>query len=152
MLVLKKNVHKPGHFQYTIHYDGKSFSCPWTQKGFTSYYMHFSSFKIFSHFYLVSAIWHHISLLRLLPKSYFKISTFQPNFLCSSSFKPRPQKPETQSMAALQLSIIFTCGQITFCQPLICLPINYMACLQILQMPLYVRAHNLVDFMLFFNS
>ena len=35
---------------------------------------------------LVSAILHHISLLRLLPKSYFKTSTFQPNFLCSSSF------------------------------------------------------------------
>jgi len=34
----------------------------------------------------VSAILHHISLLRMLPKSYFKISTFQPNFLCSSSF------------------------------------------------------------------
>jgi len=27
------------------------------------------------------------SLLRLLPESYFKKSTFQPNFLCSSSFK-----------------------------------------------------------------
>jgi len=25
VLVLKKNVHKPGHFQYTIHYEGKSF-------------------------------------------------------------------------------------------------------------------------------
>ena len=25
MLVLKKNVHKPGHFQYTIHYEGTSF-------------------------------------------------------------------------------------------------------------------------------
>jgi len=37
--------------------------------------------------FLVSAILHHISVLRLLPKSYFKISTFQPNFLCSSSFK-----------------------------------------------------------------
>jgi len=37
--------------------------------------------------FLVSAILYHISLLRLLPKSYFKISTFQPNFLCSSSFK-----------------------------------------------------------------
>ena len=36
--------------------------------------------------FLVSAILHHISLLILLPKSYFKISTFQPNFLCSSSF------------------------------------------------------------------
>jgi len=35
---------------------------------------------------LVSAILHHISLLRLLPNSYFKISTFQHNFLCSSSF------------------------------------------------------------------
>ena len=29
----------------------------------------------------------HISLLRLLPTSYFKMSTFQSNFLCSSSFK-----------------------------------------------------------------
>jgi len=44
VLVLKKNVHDSGLFQYTIHYEGKSFSCPWTQKGFTSYYMHFSSF------------------------------------------------------------------------------------------------------------
>ena len=32
------------------------------------------------------AIFHHISLLRLLPKSHFKIITFQPNFLCSSYF------------------------------------------------------------------
>jgi len=37
--------------------------------------------------FLVSAILHHISFLRLLPKSYFKISFFQPNFLCSGSFK-----------------------------------------------------------------
>jgi len=36
---------------------------------------------------LVSAIFHYISLLRLLHKSYFKINTFQANFLCSSSFK-----------------------------------------------------------------
>ena len=60
VLVLKKNVHKPGHFQYTMHYEGKSFiylfiyllqlSCPRTQKEFTSYYMHFSSLKICSHF------------------------------------------------------------------------------------------------------
>jgi len=35
--------------------------------------------------FLVSAIFHHISLLRLLPKSYFKIS----NFLCSSYFNWR---------------------------------------------------------------
>jgi len=42
---------------------------------------------------LVSAILHHIFLLRLLPKSYFKISTFQPNFLCSSSFKKIKQIP-----------------------------------------------------------
>jgi len=81
VLVFKKNVHKPGHFQYTIHYEGKSFSCPRTQKGFTSYFMHFLSFKNCSQFFLVSAILHHISLLRPLPKSYFKISTFQPNFL-----------------------------------------------------------------------
>jgi len=31
VLVLKKNVQTPGHFQYTIHYEGKSFSCPRTQ-------------------------------------------------------------------------------------------------------------------------
>jgi len=37
----------------------------------------------------VSAIFHHISLLRLLPRSYFKIRTFQPNFLCSSFFNSR---------------------------------------------------------------
>jgi len=36
--------------------------------------------------FLVSAILHHIFLLRLLPKSYFRSSTFEPNFLCSSSF------------------------------------------------------------------
>ena len=36
--------------------------------------------------FLVSAILHHISLLRLLPKSYLKISTFQPNFPCFKSF------------------------------------------------------------------
>jgi len=80
VLVLKKIVHKPGHFQYTIHYEGKSFSCPRTQKGFTSYYSHFLSFKICSQLCLVSAILHHISLLRLLPKSYFKMSTFQPSY------------------------------------------------------------------------
>jgi len=57
------------------------------KKGFTSYYMHFSSFKICSQTFLGSANFHHISLLRLLPKSYFKKITFQPNFLCSSSFK-----------------------------------------------------------------
>ena len=81
MLVLKKNVHKPGHFQYTIHFAGKSFSCPRTQKGFTSYYMHFSSFlNIWSTFFLVSAILHHIFAKTLtVTKSYFKISTFQPN-------------------------------------------------------------------------
>ena len=66
---------------------GTSFSCPRTQNRFTSYYMHFSPFKICSQFSLVSAILHYISLLRLLPKSYFNINTFQPNFLCSSSFK-----------------------------------------------------------------
>ena len=87
MLVLKKNVHKPGHFQYTIHHEGKSFSCPRTQKVFTSYYMHFSSFKICSLIFLASAILHYIPLLRLLPKSYFKISTFQHSFLCPSFFK-----------------------------------------------------------------
>ena len=49
--------------------------------------MHFSAFKICSqNFFKVSAILHHISLLRLLPNPYFKIGTLQPNFLCSSSF------------------------------------------------------------------
>ena len=83
MLVLKKNVHKPGHFQYTIHFEGKSFSCPRTQKGFTSYYMHFLFFQYVDDlvkYFLVSAILHHISLLRLLRKSYFMIGTFQANF------------------------------------------------------------------------
>ena len=53
--------------------------------------MHLLSFKICSQFLFVSAILHHISLLRLLPKSYFKISTFQPTFLCFSSFNNRIQ-------------------------------------------------------------
>ena len=57
------------------------------KKGVTSYYMHFSSFTICSQHFLVSAILHHNSLLRLLTKSYFKRSTLQPSFLCSSSFK-----------------------------------------------------------------
>ena len=48
-----------------------------------------SSFKICSKMSLVSPILHHFSLLRLLPKSYLKISTFQPNVLCSSFFKWR---------------------------------------------------------------
>jgi len=87
VLVLKKNVHKPGHFQYTIHYEGKSFSCPRTQKGFTSYYLHFSYFIIFSQIFFVSAILHHISLLTLLPKSYFKISTLNPIFCALAPLK-----------------------------------------------------------------
>ena len=60
MLVLKENVHKREHFQYNIHFEGKLFSCPRTQKGFTSNYMHFSSFIICSQV-LVSVILHHIS-------------------------------------------------------------------------------------------
>jgi len=43
--------------------------------------LHIESTKV-----LVSAILHHSSLLRLLHKSYFKIISFQPNFLCSCSF------------------------------------------------------------------
>jgi len=42
--------------------------------------------------FLVSSILHHISSLFLLSKSYFKLSTFQPNFLCSSSFKKKGNK------------------------------------------------------------
>ena len=47
----------------------------------------FTFFKYVVNNFLVSAIFHYICLLRHLPKSYFKISTFQPNFLCYSSFK-----------------------------------------------------------------
>ena len=47
----------------------------------------FHLLKYAVNYVLVLAILHHISLLRLLPKSNFKISTFQPIFLCSSSFK-----------------------------------------------------------------
>ena len=73
--------------QYTIHYEGKSFSCPRTQKGFTSHYMHFSSFKICSHkIFSVSHFTPRFFAKTLLHKSYFKISTFQAIFLCSSSF------------------------------------------------------------------
>jgi len=43
----------------------------------------------------VSAILHHSSLLRLLNKSYFEIITFQPNFLCSNSFKCDADKLES---------------------------------------------------------
>jgi len=50
--------------------------------------------------FLMSAILHHISLLRLLPKSYFKISTFQHNCLCSSSFKI----PLSRDFMSLQLN------------------------------------------------
>ena len=32
VLVLKKNVQKPEHLQYTINYEGKSFSCPRKKK------------------------------------------------------------------------------------------------------------------------
>ena len=85
MLVLKKNVHR--HFQYISHNERKSFSCPRTQKRFTSYYMHFSSLKYVINFFIVSAMLHHISLLRLLPKSYFKICTFQPIFCALAPLK-----------------------------------------------------------------
>jgi len=46
----------------------------------------FHVFKYVVKLFLVSAILHHISLPRLLPKSCFKISFFQSNFLCSSFF------------------------------------------------------------------
>jgi len=51
----------------------------------------------------VSAILHYISLLRLLPELHFKISTFQPIFLCSSSFK-----------GAMPVSFYHNCLHITF--------------------------------------
>jgi len=86
VLVLKKECAQTGYFQYTIHYEGKSFSCPRTQKGFTSDYMHFSSFKIYSQKNFSVSHFTSLSLLRPLPKSYFKICTFHPNVLCFSSF------------------------------------------------------------------
>jgi len=75
MLVLKKNMHKPGHFQYTIYYEGKLFSCPRKKKDLPHITCVFHLLKYVVKFF-VSAILHHISLLRLLPKLYFKISTF----------------------------------------------------------------------------
>ena len=45
VLVSKKNVQQPGHFQYTILYEGYQFFCPRTQTGCTSNYMHFHLFK-----------------------------------------------------------------------------------------------------------
>ena len=89
VLVLKTNVHKQGHFNKPFIMRGNHFLIQGHKKDlpqitciFLSYLIHVCSKKN-----LVSAILHHFSLLRLLPKSYFKISTFQPNFLCSSSFK-----------------------------------------------------------------
>ena len=87
MLVLKKNVHKPGHFQYAIHMRGNHFLVYGHKKDLPHITCIFHILKYVVKTLLVSAILHYISLLRLLPKSYFKISTFQPNFLCSSSFK-----------------------------------------------------------------
>ena len=52
VLVLKKMCTNQDISLYTIHYEGKSCSSPRTQKGFASYFMHFSSFKICSQFYL----------------------------------------------------------------------------------------------------
>jgi len=92
VLVLKKNVHKPGHFQYTI-MSGNRFLVLGHKKDVDVYLILHTFFLSFlnmkSRKILVSAILHHIFLLRPLPKSYFKMSTFQPNFLCSSSFNLR---------------------------------------------------------------
>ena len=44
VLVLKKKVHKPGHFQYTILCEGKSFSCPRTHFDLPQITCFFSSF------------------------------------------------------------------------------------------------------------
>jgi len=88
VLVLKKNVHKPGHFQYTIHYmRGNHFLVHGHKKDLPPITCIFHLLKYVVKIFLVSAILHYIFLLRRLPKSYFKISTFQPNFLCSSYFK-----------------------------------------------------------------
>jgi len=51
-------------------------------------------------YFLVSAFLHHIYLLTLIPKSYFKISTFQPNFLCSSSLKLHANKIQCMDLLA----------------------------------------------------
>jgi len=68
--------------EYTIHYKGKYCSCPRTRDLILHAFFIFILYVVKN--FLVSAIFHHIYLPRLLPKSYFKISTFQPNFLCSS--------------------------------------------------------------------
>jgi len=86
VLVLKKNVHKPGHFQYTIQYEGKSF-VHGHKKNLPQITCEIHLFEYVVNNKVVSAILQHLPMLRLLPKSYFKISTFRPNFLCFSSFK-----------------------------------------------------------------
>jgi len=76
VLVFKKNVHTPGHFQYTIHYEGNHFLVHGHKKDLPHITCIFHLFKYVVKMFLVSANLHHISFLRLLPKSYFKISTF----------------------------------------------------------------------------
>jgi len=49
------------------------------------------------------AILHQMSLLRLLPKSYFKISTFQPNFLCSSYFNKTTGRVQVRHVSHLHV-------------------------------------------------
>ena len=91
MLVLKKKLHKPGHFQYTIHYKGNHFLVYGHKKDLPDITSIFHLLKYEVKFFLVSAILHHISLLRLLPKSYLKISTlnFNPIFCALASFRTR---------------------------------------------------------------
>jgi len=85
--------------------------------------MHLLSFKICSQItFLVSAVLHHISLLRLLPKSYFKISTFQPNFLCSSSFNVRKKRG-----GIILYSLFIKCFHLTFGRIPVCNKILYHA-------------------------
>jgi len=88
VLVLKINVHKQkdiSNIPFIMR--GNHFLVHGHKKDLSHITCSFHLLKYVVKIVLVSAILHHISLLRLIPKSYFKISTFQPNFLCSSSFK-----------------------------------------------------------------
>jgi len=87
VLVLKKNVHKPGISNIPIIMRGNHFLVHGHKKDLPHITFIFHLLKYVVKSFLVSAILLHISLLRLLPISYFKITAFQPIFLCSSSFK-----------------------------------------------------------------
>ena len=87
MIVSEEKCAQSRTFPKYLHYEGKSYSCPRTQKRI--YLILHAFFHILKYVVTFSSSVSQFtlhSLLRLLPKLYFKISTFQPNFLCSSSF------------------------------------------------------------------